>query len=79
MATSFSQGTANTAFLNFLGTQETALRDKINQLGTKTEPPSQQEMLAFQLNMQAFTFMGQFASSVQKELHDAVKSIVSRL
>ncbi len=79
MAGTFSQADINTTIVSFLEKQETKLTTQIDDLKSKTEPPSQTEMLGFQLAMQAYTFMGQFASSVQKELHEAVKAIVSRL
>lgn len=79
MTTGFSQTSVNAAFTTFLGKQEVKLTTQVDAFNSATEPPSQQEMLTFQLAMQAYTFMGQFASSVQKELHEAVKSIVARL
>lgn len=75
----FSQQYINEQLGRFLSTQEAELNNKIIEFSAKTEPPSQQEMLQFQLNMQGYTFMGQFASSIQKELHDAVRSIISKL
>jgi len=77
--TELTQNYANQQFATFLQNAETKLINQVTAFGSRSEPPTQAEMLSFQLSLQAFTFMGQFASTVQKELNDAVKSVVSRM
>lgn len=79
MGEPLSQSEARQPLKEYLSTVEEDLRNKLDEFETKSEPPTQTEMLDFQFALQNYTLIGQLTASVQKELHEALKAIVSRL
>ncbi len=65
------------SFLNgVLATAEVGLRNAINSLSGS---PSQEQMIEIQYEVQTWSFFIQLASTMQKEMADAFKGIVSKI
>ena len=70
-------GSINSTVTKAAQTQESNLQDQLTAVSQKTDPTAE-DLLAVQTSLQQWTLMIQVATTVNKELGDALKGIVQK-
>ena len=68
-----------TSTSNVISTMETALKTKMDEMFGTGKEISQAELLALQYQMQNYSILFNASSTIQKELTDTIKSLISKI
>ena len=68
-----------TSTSNVISTMETALKTKMEEMFGTGKEISQAELLALQYQMQNYSILFNASSTIQKELTDTIKSLISKI
>ena len=68
-----------TSTSNVISTMETALKTKMGEMFGSGNEISQGELLALQYQMQNYSILFNASSTIQKELTDTIKSLISKI
>lgn len=74
----FSQAWLQQTFNSILTSSEASITATLDALKAQNSTPTQAQMLQVQYDIQQWTFTIQLASSMQKEVADALKGVVSK-